>query len=77
MKKIMLFATVMLMMSSCDYKLDEAQKNEHTAKVKHIVETAKYDVDEIEYDGHTYLVYDGYESGNMIHSASCKCHKGE
>lgn len=58
--------TVAMCMSSCETKPDIQPTNEQRLSVEESIKT-------IEFDGHQYLIYDGYKAGSMCHSESCPC----
>lgn len=68
MKKLALVFVVAVAMTSCDTKPDIKPTNEQTLSVEESIKT-------IEFDGHQYLIYDGYKAGSMCHSESCPCKK--
>lgn len=32
-------------------------------------------IEKYKYEGHTYLVWDGFKAGSMIHDPNCECHE--
>lgn len=32
-------------------------------------------IQELEIEGHKYIIYSGYHAGNIIHAEHCPCHK--
>jgi len=46
-----------------------------TAQVKDRQVVSSGKVTEVELKGHRYLIYDGYNSGNIIHAEHCPCRK--
>lgn len=49
-------------------------KQQEEYKVKTYYSSGDIRTFEMEIEGHQYIIYDGYHSGDMIHSASCPCH---
>ena len=46
-------------------------------KDRQIVSSGGDEVKEVEFKGHHYLIYDGYNSGNIIHAEHCPCKNTE
>lgn len=66
MKKI-LFIAVAILATSC---IDEREM----LQPKEIGDEYEVSISEIEYEGHSYLLYDGY---GVVHNPNCKCKKEE
>lgn len=66
MKKILAILIMLVaLLASCDGKNPEIRN-----------EVASYSIYVDTIRGHEYIIYDGYYSGNIIHSESCPCKKG-
>jgi uncharacterized protein YcfL len=66
MKKLALVFVVALGFTSCDVKTDIQPTSQQTLSVDESIKV-------IEFKGHEYLIYDGYNSGGICHSESCPC----
>ena len=65
MKKILAILVMLAaLLASCEGK--QAEVNNNNASYSIYVDTIR---------GHEYIIYDGYYSGNIIHSESCQCKK--
>ena len=74
MKKIFYLAAILLAFISCTPSYTTSREN---TSIKHMdyIHIDKYGslaVFNIEYDGHTYLVFDGYDAVAVEHSPDCK-----
>ena len=43
---------------------------------KRHIDTFSYTVHTVEIEGHKYIIFEGTNKGNIIHSESCPCKKG-
>lgn len=56
---------------------EHAASTPEQANVKYFVKTFSTFIYSICIEGHEYIVFDGTNSGNIIHSLSCPCRRGE
>ena len=61
MKKLMFISVLALAICGC----------KHATKV---IDEVEFDIVEVEYDGHSYLVFDGY---GVVHNKSCVCYDND
>lgn len=59
MKKIVLMITALLLLCGCNPQTE-------------IGDEVEFDIVEVEYDGHSYIVFDGH---GVIHNPKCKCYE--
>ena len=64
---VAIILTVGLSMTSCK----KATRIESSKTIN--VNGAEESITKITFEGHEYLIYDGYNSGSMCHSESCDC----
>lgn len=67
--------TVALAMTSCEAHemSDDKPSTEMINARRYYVNDANHSITPITFEGHEYLIYDGYNSGSMVHSESCPC----
>lgn len=70
MKKI-LFIAVAFLATSCIKYTDPNEWKEHN---KEIGDEYEVNISEIEHEGHSYLLFDGY---GVVHNPNCECTKEE
>lgn len=67
MKKILLFMIVAILATSCVYAPSEYPQKE-------IGDEYEVNISEIEHDGHSYILFDGY---GVVHNPNCECKSEE
>ena len=66
MKKILaILITLAALLASCDGKIPETRRRAAANTI--YVETIR---------GHEYIIFNGFHSGNIIHSEGCPCKEG-
>jgi hypothetical protein len=60
--------TVALAMASCSQSPDVKSSKRHRVSLDETIQV-------VTFEGHRYLIYDGYKAGSMCHSESCPCKK--
>lgn len=75
MKKIFYLLAIVLVFIGCDPTYTTSSENTSIGHVNyiHVKEYGSLAVFSIEYDGHTYLVFDGYDAVAVEHSPDCHC----
>ena len=66
MKKTIIGLALLIITPSCVRKPNVKSSEYYTISTEETVT-------KVFIEGHDYLVYDGYKSGSMCHSESCKC----
>lgn len=75
MKKIFYVLAILVLFIGCTPSYtssSEVVSIEHVNYI-HLKEYGSITVFNIEYDGHTYIVFDGYETRSVEHSPDCHC----
>lgn len=74
MKKIFYLAAILLTFISCTRSYTTSSENTSIKHMDyiHVDNYGSLAVFNIEYDGHTYIVFDGYETMGVEHSPDCK-----
>lgn len=74
MKKIFYLAAILLAFISCTTSYTSSSENTSIKHMNyiHVKEYGSLAVFDIEYEGHTYLVFDGYDAVAVEHSPDCK-----
>lgn len=79
MKKIILLLAVSAMLVSCipsKCRSTEATEVQHVKVINRKYFNLLLDVSKINYEGHSYIMFDGYTSLNgIVHDPDCSCHK--
>lgn len=70
MKKC-LFIFILGIISLCS--CEDQRPNDYKRAQKHIENNLKYSIHKIEFEGHSYLIYDGYSRAGICHDENCKC----
>jgi hypothetical protein len=75
MKKIFYVLAILVVFIGCTPSYTSSSKNTSIDHINyiHLKEYGSVAVFSIEYDGHTYLVFDGYETMAVEHSPDCYC----
>lgn len=75
MKKIFYVLVILVLFIGCTPSYTSSSKNASIDHINyiHLKEYGSVAVFSIEYDGHTYLVFDGYETMAVEHSPDCYC----
>ena len=55
-------------------EMKQRQEQEAKYKTKTCYSSGDIRVLDVEIEGHQYIIFDGYYSGNIIHAAHCPCH---
>ena len=71
MKKILSFMVVAILATSCIKYENPNEWKEHN---KEIGDEYEVNISEIEHEGHSYLLFDGY---GVVHNPNCECTKEE
>jgi C4-type Zn-finger protein len=73
MKKLMMILVVMMVVTSCDNI--STKKSDSTSKyIKSVSNTGgSITLRLTQFQGHDYVVMDGYKQGGICHSEACKC----
>lgn len=74
MKKIFYLAAILLVFISCTgvYKTTTTYTELDNMNIINVKGYLNINVFEIEYNGHEYLIFDGYETMGVEHSPDCK-----
>lgn len=71
MKKIILLMLASLAIVSCDSPRVKGRQNVNDGQT--VSSGGNNDVKEVEIKGHIYLIFNGYNKGNIIHAEHCPC----
>ena len=77
MKKIILILSFLLTLTFTGCKIPTPDERKRMEEESRKIDEAniRNELHTVDYDGHSYIIYESYKRGGIIHNPDCPCHQ--